>query len=216
MDEYQTIVIDFDSTLIRGEALEMLAEIALEHHVMRADILYAIGQITERAMAGDMGFDVALASRLKLFHADKRDVAELIAVLQKEISSSVWQHREWFRQNSSKVYIVSGGFRDYIVPVVDLLGIAADHVYANHFLYDDDSAIIGFAPDNPLSRSGGKVAQLSELKLPRPLIIIGDGYTDYEVRAHGQADQFWAFTENITRPSVIAKADRVLAGFVAM
>jgi D-3-phosphoglycerate dehydrogenase len=43
--------------------------------------------------------------------------------------------------------------------------------------------------------------------------MIGDGFTDYEVRAKGAAAEFWAFTQHVVRPSVVERADRVLVSF---
>ena len=42
---------------------------------------------------------------------------------------------------------------------------------------------------------------------------VGDGITDYEIRAAGAADIFYAFTENVERASVTAKADVVIKNF---
>jgi D-3-phosphoglycerate dehydrogenase len=39
--------------------------------------------------------------------------------------------------------------------------------------------------------------------------VIGDGYTDYEIKASGLANKFYAFTENVSRPSVTAQADHI-------
>jgi D-3-phosphoglycerate dehydrogenase len=54
------------------------------------------------------------------------------------------------------------------------------------------------------------------LNLPHPIIVVGDGYTDYEIRATGEADQFWAFTEHIERPEVVVGADRTLSSFAEL
>jgi D-3-phosphoglycerate dehydrogenase len=40
--------------------------------------------------------------------------------------------------------------------------------------------------------------------------MIGDGYTDYEVKESGQANQFYLFTENVKRSELIDKADHVI------
>jgi D-3-phosphoglycerate dehydrogenase / 2-oxoglutarate reductase len=39
--------------------------------------------------------------------------------------------------------------------------------------------------------------------------VIGDGYTDYEIKASGLANKFYAFTENVHRPKVASQADHV-------
>ncbi len=39
--------------------------------------------------------------------------------------------------------------------------------------------------------------------------MIGDGYTDYEIKHSGLANKFYAFTENVERENVMDKADHV-------
>ena len=43
--------------------------------------------------------------------------------------------------------------------------------------------------------------------------MVGDGYTDYEVKKYNAADIFIAYTENINRKSVVKNADIVANNF---
>ena len=43
--------------------------------------------------------------------------------------------------------------------------------------------------------------------------IIGDGFTDFEIKKEGYADYFYLFTENIKRKSLIKNADFLLKSF---
>ena len=61
-----------------------------------------------------------------------------------------------------------------------------------------------------LSKSGGKVNILKELKLRGEVHVIGDGYTDYEIKKEGLANYFYLFIENIKRESVVKSADYLL------
>ncbi|HEY5825390.1 MAG TPA: phosphoglycerate dehydrogenase, partial [Cyclobacteriaceae bacterium] len=62
---------------------------------------------------------------------------------------------------------------------------------------------------NPLSANNGKVEQLKRLNLDGDVYVIGDGYTDYEIKHSGLANKFYAFTENVERESVLSKADHI-------
>ena len=42
------------------------------------------------------------------------------------------------------------------------------------------------------------------------VLVIGDGYTDYEIKKEGYADSFFLFTENIKRDSIVKSADYLL------
>jgi D-3-phosphoglycerate dehydrogenase len=211
--EFKTYIFDFDSTLVRCESLDELARIALTGNADRAKVMTRLEAITNQGMAGTLAFDESLRQRLELFQANRTHVTQTIEFLLGEITPSILRHRAWFTHHRDQIYIISGGFEDYITPIAVRLGLRADHVCANRFLYDTAGNIAGCDASLHLSKAGGKVAQVAALELPRPAVIIGDGYTDYEVRAQGEADEFWAFTENVHRPNIAAKADKIITNF---
>ena len=88
-------------------------------------------------------------------------------------------------------------------------GIKRENIYANRFLYNKKK-IIGYDKKNPLSQTQGKVNILKELKLKGEVHVIGDGYTDYEIKKEGLANYFYLFIENIKRESVVKSADYLL------
>ena len=94
-------------------------------------------------------------------------------------------------------------------PIVIQYGIKKENIFANKFLYDNDK-VIGYDKKNPLSKSQGKVNILKELKLKGEVHVIGDGYTDYEIKKEGLANYFYLFIENIKRESVVKSADYLL------
>ncbi|NMC63931.1 MAG: phosphoglycerate dehydrogenase, partial [SAR324 cluster bacterium] len=62
-------------------------------------------------------------------------------------------------------------------------------------------------------KDGGKAEVIRDLKLDGELIVIGDGYTDYEIKAAIPSAHFVAFTENVIRDVVVEKADHVVDSF---
>lgn len=108
------------------------------------------------------------------------------------------------------ICIISGGFKEYILPVAARLGLPDCPVYANTFVWKEDGTIAGADPNNPMAHAGGKVNVLRSMTLPYPVTVIGDGYTDYEIKQAGLAASFWLFTENCCRSQLIPLADRVL------
>lgn len=205
--EQTFFVIDFDSTFTKVEALDVLGEISLVGRPDRNDALDQIKTITDRGMAGELSFTESLELRLKLLRAHRNQLPALIEILTGKISDSFQRNKEFLAENADHIYIVSNGFREFIVPVVASLGIQADHVLANTFVYDDEGNIIDFDRSNPLSANGGKPQVIRGLHLDGEVYVIGDGYTDYEIRESGAADRFYAFTENVLRPRVVEKAD---------
>lgn len=207
-----TFIIDFDSTLVTCESLDELARLSLADNPERHKIMQKLEDITRRGMAGEIAFDESLRQRLQLFAATRNDITEIVSYLQAHISSSALAAHDWFARNADRVYVISGGFEELIVPIATRLGIPADHIFANQFLYNGGT-ITGFDTARLTSHTGGKVAQIATLQLSRPIIIIGDGYTDYEIKASGAADEFWAFTETIDRPQVTTNANRIVTSF---
>ncbi|MBA3724253.1 MAG: HAD-IB family phosphatase [Candidatus Levybacteria bacterium] len=206
-------LIDFDSTFIKSEGLEALAAVSLQNNVQRESIIEEIKNLTSRAMEGTMPFAQSLSKRVKLLQSNKSHIAMLEKSLKNEISSSITRNKKFFTDNSDRIYIISGGFKELILPVIKNFGIKPQHVFANTFVYDEDGNIIGIDENNPMSKNGGKVQVVTNLKLSNDLYIIGDGYTDYELKKLGLAKKFIAFTENITRDSVVSKADEVAVSF---
>lgn len=200
-------VIDFDSTFTKVEALDILCEISLKDHKNKDEGLQKIKDITDLGMEGKISLRDSLIQRLDILKAKKSHLPELIERLKKEVSHSFERNKEFVKQYASNIYIVSNGFKDFITPIVEPFGINADQVYANEFVFDKEGNIIGLDKDNLLSSNGGKPKQIEALNLEGEIFVIGDGYTDYEIKKDGVADKFFAFTENIKRASVLANAD---------
>ena len=134
-------IIDFDSTFVKVEALDALAEIALKRHPQKAVRLEQIKAITDLGMRGEMSFDVALRKRLQLFSAGKKDIQQLISALKKNITASVVRNREFFRTYKDYIYVISGGFKEYIAPLFVPYGVPANHILANEFVFDKKGKI---------------------------------------------------------------------------
>lgn len=206
-------VIDFDSTFTKVEGLDELAAIALKGHKDQNKIVGQIKAITDRGMAGEIGFADSLKARVALLPANRSHVAELIEFLMGKISDSFARNEAFIRENAEHIYIVSSGFEDFIMPVAMSMGVLKKNVYANTFIYDADGNITGYDETNLLSMDKGKVKLLRDLDLEGDIYAIGDGYTDYEMREAGLANKFFAFTENVERQKVTDKADEIVASF---
>ncbi|NMM47992.1 phosphoglycerate dehydrogenase [Marinigracilibium pacificum] len=205
----KNFVIDFDSTFTKVEGLDLLVEMALNNHADKHSVVKEVKEITDKGMSGELGFEDSLKKRIALLKANKSDVNKLSERLKTEVSSSFKRNRDFFKEYSENIYIVSSGFKDFILPVVEEMGVKPENVYANEFRYDEENNIIGFDESNVLAKDNGKVTLLKNLKLQGDIYVIGDGYTDYEIKASGLANKFYAFTENVSRGNVLDKADHI-------
>ena len=91
--------------------------------------------------------------------------------------------------------------------------IPNSNIFANTFIFDRAGNIVGYDQKNPLAQDNGKYNAVRLLDLKDEIYIIGDGYTDYQIKQLGAAKYFIAFTENVTRKSVIKEADQIAPNF---
>ncbi len=203
-------IIDFDSTFTQVEGLDELARIALEGTPGKEETVAAIKKLTDQGMAGEISFQEALSERLKLLKANRDHVNTLVHFLMGKISPSFARNKVFFDYHADDIIILSSGFKDFILPVAVSLGAKEENIYANTFEYDSEGNITGADQSNPLAGNGGKIKVIQSLNLQGQIFVIGDGYTDYELKANGLAHEFYAFTENVERPNVMEKADHVI------
>lgn len=206
MTDAATFVFDFDSTLVDFETLEVLADIALEGSPEAAAVRAKIARLTDRAMTGDLPFGEALTRRLALLPLSRAHIERLATEAEPRLTASVRRNLAFFREHAGRIVIVSGGFREIIAPVARALGVPDDRVVANDLVFDEQGRVTGVA-DSSLLDPFGKAAALKTLNLTSPVVMVGDGWTDAEVRQAGVADRFYAFTEVVRRDRVIAAAD---------
>ena len=206
-------IIDFDSTFVQSEGLEELASVALANNPNRKKIINQIKKITNLGMEGRISFDRSLATRLKLLHGNKLHIYKVVEILRGKISPSIKRNRQFFRQYKENIYIISGGFKEFILPIVKPFSLNPDNVFANSFRLDKFGKITGLDKNNPLSKKDGKVKTVIKLGLRGEVIVVGDGFTDYQIKAMGAAKHFVAFTENIRREAVVKNADHEAPNF---
>ena len=202
-----TLILDFDSTLVQTETLDELALLCLQNHPQAEDIKFSIHNLTQQAMNGKLDFETALQQRIALLPLHREHIDTCIDILRNKISTSFLRERDFFAQEAYRIYVVSGGFREIIIPIVEAIGLKASHVYANEFCVDADGKVVGVNSSLLLSKAQGKVKQIKALSLESPIIMIGDGYTDYEVKKEGVADVFCLYSEHVERANLLAFAD---------
>lgn len=202
-----TFLIDFDSTFIQTETLEVLAEVLSNND---AALISQIEDITNQAMAGNLDFNQALLKRIEILKPSKTDIEKATGILKTQISNSFIKNQSVIKENSGQIYIVSGGFKSMIEPIVSEYGIAPDHVFANEFVFDGDTAI-GVDNANLMAYTDGKAKLIQSEGFNKPVYMIGDGISDAMTQNSGAT--FIAFTENVQRDNVCERADMVVKSF---
>jgi phosphoserine phosphatase len=191
------VVLDADSTLIREEAIELLAEEAgsLEH----------VAAVTERAMRGELDFAASLRERV----ATLKGVDEAVLPrVRDRMTPTPGIHAlvAGVHAAGGRIGVVSGGFHELLDPLAARLGL--DFCRANRL------AVAGGRftgeVDGPVIDAEAKAAALAEWAAASgiPLahtVAVGDGAND--LRMLGRAALGVAFC---AKPIVRAQADVVI------
>jgi D-3-phosphoglycerate dehydrogenase len=197
---------DFDSTLVRVEALDELADIALQGRAGRAALLERIRHITRLGMEGAMTIDQSLRERMALLAIDPSMLPPLVERLVAGITPSFLAHRDRLLRLRDRVWVVSGGCHEWIEPTVQRLGLRADRVIANR-LRAAEGGRLELDPASPCMVDHGKATAIEHVGVPRPRVMVGDGMTDWRVKERGACDHFICFTEVVRRAPVAQRAD---------
>lgn len=206
------IFVDFDSTFVKVEALDELAKIVLTHDPKREEKVKKIEEITRLGMEGKISLSDSLSLRLSLFTITENDIQKLIRLLKQNITPSVARNKQFFKIYRDQLFIISGGFKEWVEVVVAPFGIKPNRVLANSFIMRSGK-VTGYDKGNPLSQNYGKARVIESLNLKGKKILIGDGFTDLEAKKEGAVDTFYAFTENVKRPRVVEQADYIASDF---
>src|SRR5579872_4832568 len=166
-------------------------------------------EITQQSMAGKIPFAWALEKKLALLNIHKDHLSELKLLLKGKITKSFLENKDFLVKNADNIYIISGGFTQYILPIASKFSIPKKNIIANKLIFDKKGNVSGFK-DSILLKPYGKALAVENLNLKGPVIVIGDGYTDYEIKEKINNVTFFAFTENVLREQVVKKADRVI------
>ncbi len=202
-------IFDFDSTLTKVEALDVLAEITLANNPRKDAIIQEIIDITNLGIDGEISFTTSLERRIQLLKANKADLSSLVEALKQQVSKSIENNKAFFEAYADDIYVISCGFKEFIDPIVAAYNIPSERVFANTFEFGANGEIVGFDATNPLSQHNGKIACLKSMNLSGEIQVIGDGYSDYVTREAGVADTFFAYTENVSRVKTTENADYI-------
>lgn len=196
---------DFDSTLINAETLDLIAS----NKNLKDFEIDKIKEITNQAMNGEISFNKALNERLKILKINQNDVFEFKNQIHTKINKSILDNISFFSKNNC--FIISGGFREIIQPVADILKIPFEKVFANNLIFDQQFEHFILDNENPLAHNKGKSHVINQLDFKENQIMIGDGYTDLEVKLENPKIKFYAYTEVVYRNNIVIQADKVIS-----
>ena len=205
MEERNSFVFDFDSTLVSIETLDTL----IKQNLSGEEDRRKIDEITLRAMNGELDFSASLASRLGLSRLKTEHFAQMAGRIENFLTPGMDDILNFLAERGQKLFIVSGGFTEIVRPIAERFGIPGEDCFANETIVDGNDRVPG-VKEGPLAQEGGKSAILrglrQENRLPGTVVMVGDGMSDYQVYADGLADLFVGCGFHVVRPQVRARA----------
>lgn len=205
MSRFKSIVFDVDSTLSGIEGIDWLAS-------RRGPEVEAwSAALTERAMNGKIPIEAVYSERMKKVKPQRTEIEELGRIYIDRIAPGA---REVFRDLHARgieAVMVSGGLREAILPLARELGVDERRVYAVSVYFDAAGQYAGFEEQSPMTRQHGKRITVRDMGLRGPILAVGDGVTDSEIKP--VVDGFAAFTGFTRREPVIQHADFVIENF---
>jgi phosphoserine phosphatase len=202
------VVLDVDSTLTSVEGIAWLAT------RRGRDVTAAVDAMTSDAMAGTLPLDAVYAQRLSLVRPSVADLSALATAYSAGVVPGAREAVRTLREAGVQLVLVSGGIREAIMPFALELGFVERDVHAVSLQFTPDGAYAGFDAASPLACGGGKPRVARALGLPGPVLAVGDGSTDAELKPC--VDAFAAFIGVARRESVVAVADYVISQFAEL
>ena len=191
------VVFDADSTLLRNEVIELIADEAGRGPEVAA--------ATEAAMRGEVDFATSLRSRVQALRGVPLDAFDRVRA-RVEPTPGASELIAAIHARGGRAAVVSGGFHEVLDAVAPPLGV---DVWRANRLASADGALTGLV-DGEIVDAAAKAASLREWAssygVPtRRTIAIGDGANDLQMMA--AAGLGLAFN---AKPAVRAQADLVI------
>ena len=198
-----TIMVDFDSTLCPFESLEIVCE-----HCGRLDLITEFKRYCKLAMAGQMTFEDSIRRRFAMFQPHKDILKAVGEKLSTQLTSGFPEAIQTMKEAGHTVFVVSGGLKDLITHAVAPHSIVSEDIFALSITYDEQGHLSSVIEDGFHIGKPHGLRKLNQ-QWEGPIIIIGDGTNDLELKTHKFVDYFIAYTEHEHRPQVVKEADYV-------
>lgn len=197
---YKTIIFDVDSTLCTIEGIDELARMK--------GVLPQIAPLTQMTMEGKLSLEDVFSKRLLMIKPSKQDLEKVGELYCQSFSPHAKEVIADFKQENKDMFIISGGYREALLPLANFLGIAEDHVFTNSLLFEENGEYKDFDHMSPLWKENGKKKLIESLSLQPKTLLIGDGVSDLE--AKDSVDLFVGYGGVQVRQKVKDEAERFI------
>jgi len=202
---FNSVVFDVDSTLSGIEGIDWLASLR------GGEVRRWSAELTDRAMRGEIPIEAVYSERMNKVRPTKSEIAKLASEYVARIANGARETLTALAAESINLAMISGGLREAILPLARELGVGDKNVRAVSVFFDADGEYAGFEESSPLTRQTGKKSIVAAMGLKGPILAVGDGMTDCEMKS--EVSKFAAFTGFTRREQVVERADFVIENF---
>jgi len=194
---YKQVFFDFDSTLVQGETLDLLADLA--------GVGSDVRRLTEASMNGEIPIEQVFEKKLDMIAPSLDMIAQLHA-RGPALVAGIDEVVSTLHQLGKEVYILTSNFSIITTPFAARLGIPSERVIANDLFHDEAGHYIGMDASNALAHTGGKRIMIDRFVREKDhAVMIGDSVTD--LACQPSVHRFIGFGGVVAREAVRAKAD---------
>ena len=208
MPKFKSVILDVDSTLSGIEGIDWLAA------RRNPEIGEQVARLTADAMAGALTIDEVYRARLDLVRPTSGELARLADAYWVAVAPGAKEAIARLTAAGVRVEVVTSGLHEAVAAFAEKLGLAESRVHAVPIAFDARGGYSSFDSSAPLCVQGGKRVVAESLGLKKPVLAVGDGVTDAEIRP--VADEFAVFTGFVRREPVVAIADYVISSFAEL
>lgn len=205
MTRFNSVVFDVDSTLSGIEGIDWLAK------QRGSEVAAWSTDLTERAMRGEIPIEAVYGERMRKVKPSRTEIERLGREYVDRVAPGAPETLGALEAAGIRIVMISGGLREAILPLAASLGVEESSLHAVSIFFDQLGNYAGFDEASPLTRQTGKKTTVANIDLKTPILAVGDGMTDCEMKS--VVDSFAVFTGFTRREPVIERADFVIENF---
>ncbi len=198
-------VIDFDSTFVDGESVNMMIEIALKDYARRKEIYGKLNVLSDLCMKSEISFKDNFKMKIEIVKQALKEehLLKVAEILKDKVSPDILKIVNKAKELNKKIIVVGNGFKIIMKDIMKKYDI--EIYFANKHETDKNGFVIGFDETNPMANDNGKenvIKFLRNVNIIQPdekIMMIGDGMSDFMVYKNHTADYFLNFAVNENR-----------------
>lgn len=198
-------VIDFDSTFVNGESLNLMIDTALKKYTRKKDAYNKLKILSDLCMKSEITFKDNFKMKIEIIKQALKEehLLEVAKILEDKVSLDIVKILNRAKELDHKVIVLSNSFKIFMKNIMEKYDI--EIYFANKHNTDKNGYITGFDESNPMANDNGKENIIKFLKsvgiiqTEEKIIMIGDGMSDFFVYKNKVADYFLNFAINKNR-----------------